>query len=92
MHLCFSHVTRPYVLPDVLFRIHVENIHRAKHGSDSRTYDNEGRFVPQEFENIFSKYAEGRDYMTLGDVWRLNYGQRMYMDPFGACMTMFWCK
>lgn len=51
-----------------LLQGYIDQIYRDMHGSDSNTYDNEGRFVPQIFENIFSKYAKGRDYLTFRDV------------------------
>jgi peroxygenase len=92
VHAAFSYATAPSILPDPFLRIYTGNIHRGKHGGDSNTYDNEGRFVPQEFENMFAKYADSRDYMTLEDVWRLNRGQRLHADPFGAIMSIFWCK
>ena len=46
-HLLFAYATCPALVPDPFFRIFLENIHKAKHGSDSGVYDNEGRFVPQ---------------------------------------------
>ncbi|KAF8937800.1 hypothetical protein BGZ47_008856 [Haplosporangium gracile] len=59
-------------------------IHKDKHGSDSGTYDTEGRFVPQHFEDIFSKYAPpGQDGLTYSDVLRMLKGQRVIMDPIG---------
>ena len=46
-HALFSYATCAGIFPDIFFRVFLDNIHRAKHGSDSGVYDNEGRFVPQ---------------------------------------------
>ncbi len=32
--------------PDPFFSVKINNIHKCKHGSDSESYDTEGRFVP----------------------------------------------
>ncbi|KAM4057041.1 caleosin related protein [Hirsutella rhossiliensis] len=85
----FSYPTLSGYLPDPLFRIYIRNIHKDKHGSDSGTYDAEGRFVPQKFEEIFSKYAEGRDYVTVPDVLKFLRGQRLLADPFGWLGALF---
>ncbi|KAF2036423.1 Caleosin-domain-containing protein [Setomelanomma holmii] len=89
IHANFSYPTLPSWLPDPFFRIRIARIHKDKHGSDSNTYDHEGRFVPQNFENIFSKYADGRDYLTLWDVWDLMKGQRCVVDPIGWGGALF---
>lgn len=47
IHLNFSYPTVPGILPDPFFRLFLDNVHKAKHGSDTGVYDNEGRFVPQ---------------------------------------------
>lgn len=71
-------------LPDPLFRIYLNNVHKNKHGSDSNTYDSEGRFRPQQFEDLFAKYDTakkgGLDMYDLVRAWK---GQRISSDPFG---------
>ncbi|OTA97552.1 hypothetical protein M434DRAFT_26577 [Hypoxylon sp. CO27-5] len=83
IHANFSYPTLSGWLPDPFFRIYTANVHKDKHGSDTGTYDTECRFSPQHFEDIFVKYAEGRDYLTIWDVWDLLKGQRCIMDPIG---------
>ncbi|XP_010418652.1 PREDICTED: probable peroxygenase 3, partial [Camelina sativa] len=47
-------------------------------------YDTEGRYVPVNLENIFSKYAQTvKDKLSFKEVWNLTEGNRMAMDPFG---------
>ncbi|KAL7789023.1 Caleosin domain-containing protein [Trichoderma ceciliae] len=89
IHVNFSYPTVTGYLPDPLFRIHLKNIHKDKHGSDSGTYDTEGRFNPQKFEDMFSKYADGKDYITARDVLSLLRGQRLMADPVGWAGAMF---
>jgi len=91
IHSTFSYPTLPSVIPDPLFRIYIANIHRCKHGSDSGAYDNEGRFVPQKFEDIFSKYGPG-DGLTIWDLWDFHRGQRVLVDPLGWFGQVFECE
>ncbi|KAF5497732.1 putative peroxygenase 3 [Colletotrichum siamense] len=83
IHGNFSYPTVRGYLPDPFFRIFIDNVHRDKHGSDSGAYDTEGRFSSQKFEDIFAKYAEGRDYMTIGDIFAMLKGNRVILDPVG---------
>ncbi|KAF9896833.1 hypothetical protein BX616_006670 [Lobosporangium transversale] len=84
IHANFSYPTCPTWIPDPFFRVYTERIHKDKHGSDTGTYDTEGRFVPQRFEDIFAKYAPAdQDGLTLNDIWLLLKGQRVILDPIG---------
>lgn len=53
IHANFSYPTSPSLLPDPFFRVRVADIHKAKHGSDTGAYDNEGRFLPQKYVHLF---------------------------------------
>ncbi|KAF9360835.1 hypothetical protein BGX34_007471 [Mortierella sp. NVP85] len=84
IHANLAYPTSPSWIPDPFFRIWVARIHKDKHGSSSGTYDTEGRFVPQHFEDLFAKYApEGQDGLSLDDVWKVLKGQRLVADPIG---------
>ncbi|DBA86838.1 hypothetical protein WJX79_007684 [Trebouxia sp. C0005] len=80
----FSYWTCPTWIPDPSFGIYTDKIHRTKHGSDSETYDTEGRFSPMAFENQFSKYdKDNKGGLTLKEIWNLTEGNRNIMDPTG---------
>jgi peroxygenase len=71
-------------LPDPRFPIIIKNIDRCKHGSDSETYDGEGSFVPQKFEEVFSKYSTSRkDALNAKDIQGMLKGNRNILDPTG---------
>ncbi|KAK4152186.1 Caleosin related protein-domain-containing protein [Chaetomidium leptoderma] len=88
----FSYPTRLAVSwwPDPLFRVYVGGIHKAKHGSDSGTYDKEGRFLPQMFEDMFSKWDVHRSGSLSGrELWHMIKGNRLAADPFGWGAAIF---
>lgn len=90
IHFNFSYPTVSGFLPDPFFRIYVARIHRDKHGSDSGSFDPEGRFEPQQFEDIFAKYASGdKQGITLVEIFRFINGRRVVMDIFGLIAVIF---
>jgi hypothetical protein len=93
IHSTLSFMTLPGFLPDPFFRIYLNKIHKDKHGSDSGSYDNEGRFRPQNYEEIFTKYDRGnKGGLTTGDIWRMLSGQRLAVDPFGWTASALECE
>ncbi|KAI4274872.1 MAG: hypothetical protein LQ337_003609 [Flavoplaca oasis] len=78
IHLGLSYRTAPGILPDPFFRIYVDCIYKAKHASDSMTYDDQGRLRPQPSQDIFAKYDRGHlGGLDVGDLWIFWKEQRM---------------
>ena len=93
IHFGLSYPTNSSIVPDPFLRIYLENIHKDKHGSDTGTYDTEGRFIPQRFEDIFAKYSsDGGKSLTLWDVSVMVKGQRCVFDFFGWTAVVLECK
>jgi hypothetical protein len=92
IHANFSYPTLDTWIPDPFFRLYLKNIHMCKHGSDTNTYDHEGRYIPQKFEDVFSKYANGRDWLTIWGVAKMLRGQRCIADLIGWGGAFVECK
>jgi len=75
------------------FRININRIHHDKHGSDSMSYDNQGRFRPHAFEEFFDNYDRGnKDGLNMGDIYYAWLGQRLVFDFFGWSAMFLECE
>ncbi|KAK9918518.1 hypothetical protein WJX75_004673 [Coccomyxa subellipsoidea] len=84
IHGTFSYPSQEGWLPDPFFSVKINNIHKCKHGSDSESYDTEGRFVPEKAEELFAKYdKEKKGGLYYRDILTMINGNRNIFDPVG---------
>jgi peroxygenase len=92
IHLNFAYPTQESWVPDPRMLIYVQRIHKNKHGSDTGSYDKEGKFSPDHFEDMFTRYADGREYLTAWGMLKLWNGQKCLKGPIGMGAAFFECK
>lgn len=91
----FSYPTRlgHSYIPDPLFRIYLDSIHKAKHGSDTGVYDLKGNFRAQFFDDMFTEFdPTGTGSLGAKDLWRMIGRNKVAADPAGwsfAAMEWF---
>ncbi|KXZ52072.1 hypothetical protein GPECTOR_10g1095 [Gonium pectorale] len=74
--------------------IHLKNIHRIKHASDTETFDEEGRMYPAKFEQIWETLG-AEEVRSYADVRRLVWAKKVVADPIGwfaslTSWTLLW--
>lgn len=82
----FSYPTRlgHSYLPDPLFRIYIDSIHKAKHGSDSGIFDSDGNLRWVLFDEMFAKMdSSGTGSLGVEDLFELHKRNRAAADPAG---------
>lgn len=82
----FSYPTRlgHSYFPDPLFRIYVDSINKAKHGSDTSVYDSKGNLRDYMFEEMFEEFdSSGRGGLSPRDLLRMIGNNRVAADPAG---------
>ncbi|PPQ87850.1 hypothetical protein CVT25_009502 [Psilocybe cyanescens] len=85
-----SYVTWGSILPDLLFRLKIKNMHRGKHGSDSGAYTTIGEFDDNRFDYIFNMYSpEPHTHLTFSEGVHMVHGNRNPYDPFGWFAAIF---
>ncbi|KAI1099859.1 Caleosin-domain-containing protein [Jackrogersella minutella] len=75
-------------IPDPLLRIYVNDIHKAKHGSDAGVYDCDGNFREEQFNHVFDRFdTSGTGGLGVGDLAELLKKYRCAADPAGWCFA-----
>lgn len=57
IHLFLSYSTLDTWIPDPFFTVHLRNIHRCKHGSDTSVYERDGSVKPERMDWMFANFA-----------------------------------
>ncbi|KAJ3702962.1 hypothetical protein LUZ61_006667 [Rhynchospora tenuis] len=89
INILLTYATQPSWIPSLLLSIHIKNIHKGKHGSDTESFDTEGRFEPSKFDAIFSKYAlTYGNALTWQEIRTMLKGNANVFDPIGRIAAL----
>ncbi|KAL7750439.1 hypothetical protein RI367_004213 [Sorochytrium milnesiophthora] len=88
------HVSYPtqdsWVPRDPFLSVIVRNAHRAKHGSDTESFDTSGDFRSDKFDEIFARYdVERKGGLVPRDIVRMIGGNRNVGDLLGIAFQVF---
>lgn len=89
VHLFLSYPTLDTWIPDPFFTVHLKNIHRCRHGSDTAIYSEGGDIQKDRASYILSLFtvsqatSKGGEGMGLWDGIRMVYHNRDAWDIFG---------
>ncbi|XP_024518194.1 peroxygenase [Selaginella moellendorffii] len=92
LNVALSYPTLESWIPDLLFPVHIKNIHKGIHGSDTGIYDHDGNFDEANFEKTFAKFARTHpDKMTFDEILTMTRRNRDVNDFFGwAAAQLEW--
>jgi len=77
-------------VPDPFLRIHIANIHRDKHGSDSGSFNHRGGFDRTSFNEIFTNAAPpAHDSLSFWEGVNLIKRNHDLFDIFGTLAAVF---
>jgi len=86
VNVVFTYRTQESWWPSLTGKLVIKNVHRLVHGSPTSVIDTEGRFVPQKFEEIFTKFdKDGKGYLTFFDVCSMVKHNMRLLD-FAGCI------
>lgn len=84
VHLFFSYPTSESWMPDPFFSIHLKNIHRCIHGSDSGAYNNFGELTTTPVDAVMTRFdVEQKAGLGFGQGVKMLGALRDINDPFG---------
>lgn len=82
VHLFLSYRTQDSWIPDPFFTIHLKNIDRAVHGSDSRVYDQSGEINTGQLEAVLNRHSSAPFWQQMSRVLKENQGSDFRPNPY----------
>ncbi|KIK54154.1 hypothetical protein GYMLUDRAFT_63323 [Collybiopsis luxurians FD-317 M1] len=76
--------------PDPFFRIYVDGLHKAKHGSDTGSFKRDGKFDEEQFDNFWNSHTDvPHDEITPAQLYRSVSERRLAFDFYGTFAAIF---